>query len=149
MSKAIEKGKVVRVEGDKAEVLFKRSSACGNCHACGMLKDMSEITVTVENTMGAEPGDTVTVEMPNSSIFKGSLAAYVFPLVMLIAGALLGYYVLAAPLGMLPDLAAAIFALAFTAIAFLALKLLEPVFAKKLDKFKLTDKETSDDSASE
>jgi len=149
MNKAVEKGKVVRVEGDMAYVLFKRSSACGKCQACGMLKDMSEITIPVKNIIDAEEGDIVTMEMPGKTIVKGSLAAYIFPLIMLIAGALLGYYIFGDIIGLSRDLSAAIFGLGLTVIAFIVLRILEPVFAKKLDKFKLTGKEKENDSTSE
>lgn len=149
MNKAVEKGKVVRVEGDTAYVLFKRSSACGKCTACGMLRDMSEITVPVKNVLDAEEGDIVTLEMPGESILKGSLAAYIFPLIMLIGGALLGYYIFGDIIGISKDLSAAIFGLGLTAIAFLVLKFMEPVFARKLDRFKLINKEKEHDSTSE
>ena len=57
----IERGVVSRVEGETADVVFKRSSACGKCQACGRLKDMSEITVDVKNTLRAGPGDRVEI----------------------------------------------------------------------------------------
>ena len=50
----IEPGIVTKIEGQTAYVLFKRTSACGSCKACGMLKDMSEIIVDVPNSLGAK-----------------------------------------------------------------------------------------------
>jgi len=124
---------VVQVEKDTAYVLFKRSSACGKCQACGMLKDMSEITVSVENTLRAQEGDQVALQFSDGQFFKSSLMAYIFPLIMLITGVFLGYYIHSAFNMNLPaDILAAILGIGLTAMAFLAIRLLEPRFRKKL-----------------
>ena len=87
----IERGKVVRVEDGTAYVLFKRSSACGNCKACGMLKDMSEVIVDVPNTEHAQIGDRVTVAFSSGNALGSSAIAYIFPLIFLIIGVFVGY----------------------------------------------------------
>ena len=86
----LERGEVVALEGGQARVRFRRSSACGNCQACGMLKDMSEIEIKLDNILHAEAGDLVTVEMSSRNLLKSSAIAYVFPLIFLIIGLILG-----------------------------------------------------------
>lgn len=120
----------MRVEGSTAYVLFKRSSACGKCGACGMLKDMSEIEVDVENTLDAREDDRVSVEFSVGNALKASLIAYIFPLIMLIVGVFVGYN-LAIP-GWLPDVSAAVFGLGLTALSYLVIRLFEPKLKKRL-----------------
>lgn len=129
----IEQGKVIKVEGDVAYVQFKRTSACGNCQACGMLKDMSEVTVDVKNTGGAKTGDTAVIEFSFKHSLKSSLLAYGFPLLMLFIGVFFGYYILIGWFpGAEPDVVAALSGLGFTICAFLAMHLIEPRIKKKM-----------------
>ena len=49
-------GEITEIHGDKANILFKRTSACGRCGACGMLANMDNITIQAENTLNAKVG---------------------------------------------------------------------------------------------
>ena len=128
----IEPGIVTKIEGQTAYVLFKRTSACGSCKACGMLKDMSEIIVDVPNSLGAKEGDLVSVEFSSANSLKSSLVAYLCPLFFLIGGLFLGYYI---GRTFFPDFSeeviAAVCGIVCTALAFLVIKMLEPAFRKK------------------
>ena len=128
-----ERGVVSRVEGETAYVVFKRSSACGKCQACGMLKDMSEITVDVKNTLRAGPGDRVEIEFSSGNSLRSSLIAYGIPLLFLVIGVFLGYYISnTMQISMPGDILAALLGLGLTAAAFGILHILEPRFRRRL-----------------
>ncbi len=125
-----ETGEIVDVKGGVAHILFHRTSMCAKCGACGMLAGQNDVTVTAKNTLNAKVGDRVEVEFAAKNALQSSLIAYVFPLIMLFVGIWLGY---AIPQTIFPvkDVFAAILGLVFAVGAFLILKLLNPVFAKK------------------
>ena len=127
----LERGEVVALEGGQARVRFRRSSACGNCQACGMLKDMSEIEIKLDNILHAEAGDLVTVEMSSRNLLKSSAIAYVFPLIFLIIGLILGYYI-SSIFSLNGELCAALGGIALTTVAFLVVRIAEPRLKKRL-----------------
>ncbi len=134
----LESGEVVNLSGDTAYVRFKRGSACGNCNACGMLKDMSEHIIDVKNSLDAKQGDRVLVEFATKSGITSSAIAYIFPLLMLVLGVILGYIIGEAYFADSVEIFAAVLGLVFTALAFLAIKLAEPLLKRRVaDTFKL------------
>lgn len=133
MDRLREYGTVVELDGDTAKVMFKRSSACGHCTACGLLKDMSEIIVDVPNTLYAQPGNRVEVEFSSETTMKSAGIAYVFPLIMLIIGGVIGYAI-SGFINLNSDVTAAIGCILFTALSFLVIKMMEPTFKKKFEK---------------
>ena len=88
---------VVDVEGEFVWVERERSSSCGGCAAnkgCG--------TATLQKVMGnkrsrirainpihAKVGDQVVVGLEEQALLRGSLLAYIMPLIMMFLGALL------------------------------------------------------------
>ena len=58
-----ERGVVSKIKGNKATVQFERHSACDKCHMCAVTKDTMKVEVTLDNTLGANVGDFVEVEM--------------------------------------------------------------------------------------
>ncbi|SDM37305.1 SoxR reducing system RseC family protein [Halarsenatibacter silvermanii] len=88
-----ELGKVIEAQGSRATVQIQRSSACKSCeHSCGFAGEISEIDqieVDVANPVGAQPGDTVALEMGAKQIFLASISIYLIPPIFLI----LGYFV--------------------------------------------------------
>lgn len=126
-----EYGEVIGIRGKVADILFKRTSACGKCGACGMLAHMDEITIQAENTLDAKKGDQVLVEFSDSSAMKASALAYLIPLAMLFIGVIIGYYMNTLVLHVAEgDVVAAIGGVVFTAIGFLILKFIDPKFKK-------------------
>ena len=118
-------GTVTEINGDKAKVVFKRSKACGDCHACVSFgSDQAE--TELQNTLGAKVGDRVSIELHSGSVFKASLIMYGIPLVALLAGVLAGSFI--------NDLCTAVFGIGAAVIAFLIIRLLEPKF-RKMGKF--------------
>ena len=103
-------GTVTELNGNKAKVVFTRSKACGDCHACVSFgSDQAETELA--NTLGAKVGDRVM---------------YGIPLVALLAGVLIGSFI--------SDLFTAVFGIGAAVIAFLIIRLFEPKF-KKMGKF--------------
>lgn len=93
-----ETGIVLAVHGDLAEVESRRRSACGSCIAkggCGtsLLErhfGRRPLVLTVYNPIGARPGDSVVIGVPEQSLLALSFAAYVVPLVAMIGGGIAG-----------------------------------------------------------
>ncbi len=80
----VERGTVVGINGGDVDVMFKRTSACGKCCACGMMVGSDEMTIPLKNTIGATMGDKVIVEFSGKKSLKSSVIVYVFPLVFFV-----------------------------------------------------------------
>ncbi len=78
----------------KVELTVARADACGSCEAkvaCHMLGGKAEnITIVVENTLEAEYGDEVIIEMSEISVVEASAAMYLIPAINLVIGGLIG-----------------------------------------------------------
>ena len=95
----IEEPAVVVEAGDGyAWVETQRRSACGACSAsdgCGtaaLAKAWGERRARVRaiSALPLQPGDAVIVGLAEGALLRGSLLVYLLPLVLLLAGALLG-----------------------------------------------------------
>lgn len=75
-----------------AEVIRVRESACsGDCHKCaGCGSSQQTMVLQVENPIGAKVGDWVVIEAKSGAVLKAAAALYILPLVLFIAGFLLG-----------------------------------------------------------
>ncbi|MGM9741709.1 MAG: SoxR reducing system RseC family protein [Candidatus Cryptobacteroides sp.] len=83
------KGKVLGVNGNVVSVEIVSQSACSACHAAGLCS-MSEAVSKVVEVKVAEPstfspGETVDVLLAPSMGLRAVLAAYVVPLLILVA----------------------------------------------------------------
>ena len=71
-----------------ATVFLQRESACsGDCHkcsGCGAAKEA--ILLTAVNTLGANPGDLVTIQSETAPVLKAAMVLYMVPLVLFFAG---------------------------------------------------------------
>lgn len=92
---ATEKGVIIEVNDGTAWVKTEKSGACesccakGACHPFGGGND-KEMKVEVINTMGASVGDRVVLRFDSLSLFKATFLLYMFPILCLIGGAILG-----------------------------------------------------------
>ncbi|WP_019134414.1 SoxR reducing system RseC family protein [Kallipyga massiliensis] len=69
-----------------SHILVYREEACGSCSASGICKSKKASTQWVRNSLDAQPGDTVSLDMPDH-IFIGSVfVLYVLPLLLFLAG---------------------------------------------------------------
>lgn len=98
-----ERGRVVAREVGAVWVETVRASSCQSCSArqgCGhALVNASEAgaraRVRALSSSGLEVGDTVIIGIPEGLLVRGALRVYLLPLVLLLAGALLGDLLLA------------------------------------------------------
>lgn len=71
-----------------AQVIHIRQSACsGDCHqcsGCGAAKET--IVLTVQNPIGARPGQVVTVRSASGPVLLDAAMLYIMPLVLFFAG---------------------------------------------------------------
>ena len=76
-------GEVVSVNGDYAEVVIKKESACGeNCASCGMC-DMSKLRkVKVLNEDDAKVGDEVEVFLDSRKSLLLAIITFILPLII-------------------------------------------------------------------
>jgi sigma-E factor negative regulatory protein RseC len=88
---------VVRVEGDLAWVRADSPSSCGACggKGCGSstfvrMLHPREPEYAVLNPISAEAGETVVVGIEEGALLRAAMSGYLVPLLLLLAGALLG-----------------------------------------------------------
>lgn len=88
---------VVKIEHDVAYVQAERKSSCSGCSesSCGtsvLANFFGQRTplYRASNEVGAKVGDRVVVGLDESALFKGTLLLYLFPLLLLFAGAVAG-----------------------------------------------------------
>ena len=91
---ATEEGIVCRIDATTAWIATMRSSACETCASRGSCSTLGsgreEMEVQAVNTAGAQVGDRVVISLKTASLFKLSFLLYIFPILTLFAGALLG-----------------------------------------------------------
>ena len=77
---------------DTVQVACLRQSACsGDCHKCSGCGAVEQTMIfTARNPIGAKPGDMVTVEAATGPVLKAAAVLYMLPLVLFIAGYLVG-----------------------------------------------------------
>ena len=77
---------------DTAQVACIRQSACsGDCHKCSGCGAVEQTMIfTARNPIGAKTGDLVTVESATGPVLKAAAVMYMLPLLLFIAGYLLG-----------------------------------------------------------
>lgn len=109
-------GVVTRIEKSIAHVRFQRSKQCEHCGACMSLGDQ-EMELSVENTLNAEVGDRVRIELSPRRVVQASLIAYAIPLILLLLGVWLG--------SKMHDLVGLACGVGACALAFLILRALE------------------------
>ncbi len=81
-----ERGVVAKVKGKRAWVRFARKSACDHCHMCAVTKDGMKVEVCLENSLDANVGDFVEVEMGERFVLTAAAIVYVIPLILTGAG---------------------------------------------------------------
>jgi sigma-E factor negative regulatory protein RseC len=124
-------GQVLSTENGMARVRFERSSACKDCGACMMSQSQKEMDLSTENTLNASVGDWVQVDIESPMLIKASLISYIFPLLMLIIGLVLGYFInQAVHIFDNSEIAACILGLLFVVAAYYSIRLLEPRLRK-------------------
>lgn len=111
----IREGIVKGKKNGMLEVCFERPEACEKCGACAGRAHTHLTQIKGE----AEIGDRVAVDMPDAKVFRVSLLVYAVPLAGLVAGMLLGYYLLGT------DTACALCGIALMAVSYLILHFID------------------------
>ena len=122
---ASEQGRVTALKEDNAIVRTRRSSACEGCREkerCTVVEGGKEMEIEASNPVGAQVGDTVVVEMKTGKLLLITFFLYVFPILLMFVGALIGSYVAPGFNGD-PSLFAAVFGFSFFIAAFGVVKL--------------------------
>lgn len=93
-----QKGFIIEIVDNKtAKMVMQRHSACASCGKCAKLSsETQDLVVEVDNQVGAKVGDHVEVSMESVNVLKATMLAYLFPLVGLLLGTTITYYVLTA-----------------------------------------------------
>ena len=71
-----------------AQVLHVRQSACsGDCHKCsGCGAVQQKMLLTVQNPIGARPGELVTIRSETGPVLLAAAILYILPLLLFFAG---------------------------------------------------------------
>jgi sigma-E factor negative regulatory protein RseC len=110
-------GFVKEVKGDKASVMFKRLSECGDkCSTCSCHCEAPPLTLDMNNPVDAKAGDTVEVAMKDSIFLKFTFFAYIIPLILMLLGIAIGYSTTH------NELTSALLGFAFLAISYVILR---------------------------
>lgn len=133
-----EDGIVTHATPETAWIKTTRSAACESCaskDSCGVSHHPSEeMTIILPNTLGVEEGDHVVVGIDSGPMLFLSFFLYVFPIILLIIGALIGDAV-APALGMSSSALSMGFGFLLFAVAFLIIRKKQAGMSKK-DKYK-------------
>ncbi len=90
---ATEEGIVIKITPNTAVIRATRKSACESCsqkHACAATENSQEMEFEADNSIQAKVGDKVTISLPTGKLLSASFLLYIFPIIMMIAGALTG-----------------------------------------------------------
>ncbi|MEE4262254.1 MAG: SoxR reducing system RseC family protein [Desulfobacteraceae bacterium] len=90
---ATEQGIVIRTDSSAAWVKTIQTGDCAGCSArgsCHSLGNSAEMEVKAINEAGALVGDRIILLFETSSLLKATFLLYVFPILLLIIGALIG-----------------------------------------------------------
>ncbi|MBN2880025.1 MAG: SoxR reducing system RseC family protein [Clostridia bacterium] len=79
-------GVVKEIKDNRVTVIFRRSSACGKCEACGLLKETGEMFLEFDYEEQVEKGEAVGVYVDEKFFLLSAFLLYGIPLVMLLAG---------------------------------------------------------------
>lgn len=137
---------VLKTEGDLAWVEARESGTCGSCGSGGCstrrLADLfgrRERAFPVENKLRAEAGERVVIGIPPGALWKSAFRLYGLPLLLILAGALIGQH-LSGDIGALAGAGSGL-VLAALAQRFHSLTLaLQPVMLRRADEINLVVK---------
>lgn len=90
-----EVGQVVQITGEYAVVNVKRKSMCGSCCACELGSSKKpEVDIKGQKLVDCKVGDYVYIEMSAPDMLRASAIAYGIPLLALLFGIVISYFVM-------------------------------------------------------
>ncbi len=133
-----ENGIVTQANSETAWIKTTRSAACESCSSkdsCGTNHHGSqEMIVTVKNTLSVEKGDPVVVGIESKPMLYLSFLLYVFPILLLVIGAVIGDSI-APSLNLDKPLSAMLLGFTCFGVAFLIVRKKQAVLSEK-DEYK-------------
>lgn len=72
---------VIHLNGNFAQVRIGRNSACGACGKCGMAENQKYVDFYTENTLNAQVGDQVELEIHDTNTSQLAFVGYILPLI--------------------------------------------------------------------
>jgi sigma-E factor negative regulatory protein RseC len=130
---ATEQGIVIRTDTEAAWVKTIRTGACKECSARGSCHSMGggdDMEVEAINEAGAKEGDRIVLSFETGSLLKATFLLYVFPILLLMLGAVVGQQA-AFYLDLNPSGSAAVTGFSFFFAAVLIIKIKANQLAKK------------------
>ncbi len=106
------------VDSITAKIKMEKHSACAACGKCASSADKKDIVVEVDNTIGAKVGDLVELNMDSMNVIKAALIVYLIPLITLLGGTTISYYIL----GENKELLSGLIGIVLTAITYVIIK---------------------------
>lgn len=82
-------GRVVRIEGDTAEIAIPRSERCKSCGICPLSSDDS-VLLRVRVDKEVKVGDKVKIKTKDRYVILSAFIVYIIPVIALIIGYFLG-----------------------------------------------------------
>ncbi len=95
LSSATETGEILHLlPGGLAKVKIPKRSTCQSCAHRGFCNPFGTefMSVSADNALGAKPGQQVEISFQPQGQKKAILILYLFPLIALVSGALIGWY---------------------------------------------------------
>ncbi|MDA3730390.1 SoxR reducing system RseC family protein [Niameybacter massiliensis] len=86
-------GTVDKLERGFAIVTMERQDMCGECHACELMGETKKCTLKCVNSCHSKIGDKVEVDVAKASFLKATLIMYGLPLLGLLLGIGMGYFI--------------------------------------------------------
>lgn len=123
-------GKVINIEDEMARIQIAKSSQCKNCTACDMFDTKGTVEISARNELAAKVEDYVEVEIAPAQVIGSSLLVFIFPIIALIIGYMLGSH-LAPQTTLTAENAGIIGSLIFLVLAFLLIYVYDRLFARK------------------
>jgi len=133
-------GIVTALKGRYALVITEKKIACEGCserETCDALGETKETEYIAMNHANAGVGDRVVLSFSSGTLYKLSFFLYVFPILALISGAVIGDKLIARSFHIDPSICAAALGFLLFFMAIWVIKIQEKQ-AKKSDKYKPT-----------
>lgn len=89
-----EKGQVINIKEDLVVIQMTRIEACAKCRACIAGMSTKEMMIEAKNECDAKVGDWVEMELRDNGFMRAVLIMYGIPMVGLVFGLLIGYFIL-------------------------------------------------------
>jgi len=126
-----EKGEVISVHGNKANVKIKANESCEKCGICKKVSD-TEMVIDAFVEGNVKEGEIVNIAIRPGIIVKSAFILYIFPLIGLIFGYYLGKFINSSFFKLEGELFSAFFSIIFLFLSFIPIKIYDRI--KQNDK---------------